>query len=273
MRLLREILDSARATGLGVVVGEGCPKWLAELAGTDADSSVEAPKLLLVSSHGLSLSAPQLNDWVLVVLDEAMAQLAPTLAAKVLAGHALQALEAFTIPQPSRGTVEPGWPECLVLTRVVGQPLAINRLNPWVLEPQTQTLSEQLLAGNQTKLQAIASGVQLSCVATQRDAALAKGEELMTQAERHTVKIEQLKESRNQLRQESTTQVGDLRTQVGALRTQVRLLQRRVRTLDTQSPWSYMRPKLGAALRKVPGGGQLLKLLKRLGAGAGGQSP
>jgi len=257
MRLLRELLDSARTAGVAVVVGEGCPQWLADLAEPNTSVADDQARLHLVGSLGLSQTAPQLSGWALVVLEEAMAQLAPVLAAKELADHGLQVVEVLLVPPQAHRGNDSSQPECLVLTRVVGQPLAVDQLNPWELAPKTQTLAEQLMAGNQPKLQAIANGLQLNHVAQQRDAAIAEVELLKAKVQDAAERIEQLQESNDQLSRETTDRINTLQNQVRSLRA-------RWQGLENMSTWRFLRRKLGTAIRKVPGGGQVIKQLKRI---------
>jgi len=256
MRLVGEILDGAKTTGIAVMVGASCPGWLAGLAETDASPLCEAPKLVLVGSRGLLQSTHKMNDWVLVVLEQGMAQLAPALAAQELASHSLQVIEVFLVPPHAADDAEPGQPECLVLARAVGQPLSQDPLDLWSPEPRPQTLAELLMEGNRSKLQVIAVGQQLNNVAMQRDAALGDAKQLATQVEEVAGKIDQLKIQAQQLRQ-------DWAEQVNSLRTQLMEQQQQVRALESQSTLQLIRRRTGEAVRRLPGGGTLTRFLSR----------
>jgi len=239
MRRLREILDQAQAAGLTVEVGPECPHWLASLAKPDSCHGAGAPRLHLVETNTLDRATLSAGDQALVVLEDGSAQLAPTLVAQTLATHSLQIVEILPIPPPDHVEKEPSQPECLVLARVVQQPLGLTAMDPWAADPPPLTPGAQLAATNLAVMQPWAHLYRVCELVVRREADADAAAQLTAQ-----------------LHQESADQAK-------ALGNQVRSLQRQLNAWQNLSTLRFIKRKTGAVLRRLPGGTSLINLARR----------
>jgi len=277
VRRLQELLDQAQAAGLVVVAAESCPSWLASLAKSATEWSNSGPVLWLLGNQGLDQANLSAESWTLVALEEGKTQLAPTLVATELATHRLQVIEVFTVPAPHL-TGEGHKLEYLALARVVDKTLALSELDPWAPAPPPLTLIEQLATVNQESARTMAHQFQLRELTMERDAAEASAAALLRQLDQSANQIDCLEASAEKQRQELARQAQAFATmdkryrdQVKMLRDQnrqqvalIKALKGHVQALKDMPPWQFLRPRIGAAVRRLPGGGLLIKVLKRL---------